>query len=402
MPVIPSTPSNYHPQASHQVKKHTREGKHLILKGRCTKLLGTMSSDEDEAGTQEQNRDIIAVVPAAAAAAPLGALTEVWDCKKVKMVTDSDGKRVWTCDWCPLLPGQLATKPLAGWNATKALWHVCKISGMGVRPCKGTIPPEFARRYRDLYACKTLNSEQREASREQMSTAIDDMQERVVASLHGRQGGTAQVAMSPAAAVTQHASRKRPPEMQCIESSSNSTAISSISSAFSVAPTIRKSRKKQQQMTLCGTKSDPDAAEKMDVALADMIHSNLLPFRFVEDMKLEKILDIARTLPPNYKPPNRNQISGTFLDHLYDTNWKDAMATLLKESRDFGVTVFGDGATIVRNPLVNILAAGVNNPVAMLDIVDCSGHCAEGNKKDAQYICRSCSAFDCKDGKAGG
>ena len=36
--------------------------------------------------------------------------------------------------------------------------------------------------------------------------------------------------------------------------------------------------------------------------------------------------------------------------------------------------------------LVNVLAAGVSNPFALLDIADCTGHLAIGGKKDAQYI----------------
>jgi hypothetical protein len=62
------------------------------------------------------------------------------------------------------------------------------------------------------------------------------------------------------------------------------------------------------------------------------------------------------------------------------------MTSLLSEARIFGLTVFGDGATIKSVALVNVLAAGVNNPFALLDIADCTGHLAIGGKKDAQYI----------------
>jgi hypothetical protein len=63
------------------------------------------------------------------------------------------------------------------------------------------------------------------------------------------------------------------------------------------------------------------------------------------------------------------------------------MKTLLSEARVFGVTVFGDGATILKTvPLVNVLAACVNNPFTLLEIADCTAHLAEGGKKDAKYI----------------
>lgn len=37
-------------------------------------------------------------------------------------------------------------------------------------------------------------------------------------------------------------------------------------------------------------------------------------------------------------------------------------------------------------PLINILAAGPNNPFALLDIVDCTTHLQNQGKKDALYI----------------
>jgi len=71
---------------------------------------------------------------------------------------------------------------------------------------------------------------------------------------------------------------------------------------------------------------------------------------------------------------------------LYKESWGVQIKSLLTESKLFGITVFGDGATIKSVPLVNILAAGVNNPFALLDVADCTGHAAQAKKKDASYI----------------
>ena len=43
-------------------------------------------------------------------------------------------------------------------------------------------------------------------------------------------------------------------------------------------------------------------------------------------------------------------MSGTLLDELYVTNYDEMIRTLLLESRIFGVTIFGDGATITYTP----------------------------------------------------
>lgn len=86
-------------------------------------------------------------------------------------------------------------------------------------------------------------------------------------------------------------------------------------------------------------------------------------------------------------------MSGKLLDTLYETNWKLQMKTLMSEAKIFGLTIFGDGATIKTIPLINILAAGVNNSFALLDVVDCSNQASAGKKKDAKFIARLIHPF---------
>jgi hypothetical protein len=47
------------------------------------------------------------------------------------------------------------------------------------------------------------------------------------------------------------------------------------------------------------------------------------------------------------------------------------MNSLSKEANMYGLSLFGDGATVHRMPLMNILATGVHEPSAVLAIVDC-------------------------------
>ena len=139
-------------------------------------------------------------------------------------------------------------------------------------------------------------------------------------------------------------------------------------------------------LKLCGPRTDPEAPLKMDIALADFLHSHCLPFTLAEDPKMLQMLQVARSLGPNYKPPDRRLIGGKYLDAIHKTSRQQQMTSLLSEARIFGVTVFGDGATIKSVALVNVLAAGINNPFALLDIADCTNHLAIGGKKDAKYI----------------
>ena len=177
-------------------------------------------------------------------------------------------------------------------------------------------------------------------------------------------------------------------EIESISLRSVSTAPKRTASSFFDPRKKVKSNSTVTQMKLCGNPVDPNAGARMDVAITDFLHSHLLPFSLAQDPKLIKIIDEARKLGPLYTPPNRNEIAGKYLDALYVTHWKEQMRTLISEAHIFGITIFGDGATVKTIPLFNILAAGVNNPFALLDIADCTGHLAEGGKKDAKYIAK--------------
>ena len=58
-----------------------------------------------------------------------------------------------------------------------------------------------------------------------------------------------------------------------------------------------------------------------------------------------------------------------------------------KEAEICGLLFLEDGATILRFTLLNILYYVKNIPVSVLEIVDCQGHLADGNKKDGTFIC---------------
>ena len=124
----------------------------------------------------------------------------------------------------------------------------------------------------------------------------------------------------------------------------------------------------------------------MDVAIADLIHSNLYKFGLAEDPKFQRVLDIARRLPPTYKPPSAYHVGDILLDKLYDVKWMQETQSLLKDSHTFGASVCGDGATQKTVPMINCLGQAVHNSFTMLDVFDCTDHCARGGKKDAEYI----------------
>ena len=58
----------------------------------------------------------------------------------------------------------------------------------------------------------------------------------------------------------------------------------------------------------------------------------------------------------------------------------------MKDAGVYGITFFGDGATVKKAPLINILVSSVYLPVGCLSIVNCSAHLQADGRKDAAFI----------------
>ena len=70
------------------------------------------------------------------------------------------------------------------------------------------------------------------------------------------------------------------------------------------------------------------------------------------------------------------------------SNTKKKVYRILKQDAEiYGLSIFGDGATIKKLPLINCIASGAHNPCAVLEIFDCSESLQVGQKKDASFIC---------------
>ncbi len=108
----------------------------------------------------------------------------------------------------------------------------------------------------------------------------------------------------------------------------------------------------------------------------------------VECTKFHKLIQSMRHIPPKYTPPYRKKMVGPLLDDIYQSTYDEQVRSLLKESKVFGIALFGDGATIQKVPMIIFMGSSPNNPFALLDIADCTSEMAKGGKKDAKYIAR--------------
>jgi hypothetical protein len=131
---------------------------------------------------------------------------------------------------------------------------------------------------------------------------------------------------------------------------------------------------------------NPSAESQLTMQISDMIHACGLPFSLASHPKFRAVLQLAKQVPATYQPPTRNSIATHLLELNYDAYMEKNAKLLKKEADKYGLTVYGDGATVKRMPLVNALVSGVHMPMAILEIFNCSSHMADGKQKDASYI----------------
>lgn len=262
-------------------------------------------------------------------------LLTIWDCNKIERFSDDNGCKRWRCLWCNCTFGQ--------WNATKALAHVAKVRGCHVAVCTAKIDGVYLQRYKKLRS----GSDSKRKSKEMYDDVVDV---------------TLESYNNDAASALEKKKRKKVPE------------------SVAVGPT-----KEKIQLTLTG-EGNPLAESKLTMAIAHFIHAGGLPWSTASNPNFRKIISLARGVGSDYKPPCRNQISGNLLDLNYEQLMKEQMKKLLTDVDIFGVTFLGDGATVKKMPLTNVLASSPHNPVCVLEIADASTHMANGGKKDARYI----------------
>ena len=126
---------------------------------------------------------------------------------------------------------------------------------------------------------------------------------------------------------------------------------------------------------------------RLIVEIADLIISEGLSFNISHKPRFKKVLDLARTVSKCYQHPNRKLISKDLLDVINDQNMERNLSLIKKESDIFGLLFLGDGATISRVPLLNILVSGKNLPVAVLELVDGQVHLADVGEKNRTFTC---------------
>ncbi len=118
------------------------------------------------------------------------------------------------------------------------------------------------------------------------------------------------------------------------------------------------------------------------MAIADFFHCENIPDAVVELPRFKRLVKVCPLVGEDFVVPNHKKNSGELLDINYENTYSLNKAELIKEAKAFGFAWMGNGATIHKMPLMNILALnGTTAPMTIL-ILDCTKHMEEGGKKD--------------------
>ncbi len=329
--------------------------------------------DEDEliipqASYSSDSEDSVSAVPTS--------IKTVWETKKFEKILDKEGRKMWKCHFCGVERSE--------WNHTKA-WHHA-IGGKDVASCK-RIPP----RWKAVFARFAAQKETKKAARDVHArnlTISTEEKDAVAFALYSKQKDAKLAARNPRKA--DNAKNLTPTHDEHSTVSSFSHPNSLKRSYFERNNQVDSSKKSKHQSLLItsSAKNNPAAERRLSLVINHLCVAHALPFSLPQSPLFQNMLVHARNTNNTYKPPSRYEMSGDLLEANFVAYQQDQLNKLLMNVHTFGIGIFGDGATIVKVPMMNILACSAGNPSCVLDVVDCTDHVAEGNKKDAFFICQ--------------
>ena len=245
-----------------------------------------------------------------------GDFKTVWDFENITKHGGPDPfSKYWKCGWCGMT--------LKGWNATKAMNHAAKALGNNdVKSCSGNIPKATlslfqAFRYKKIGAASLKRQHQ-----EAFTESVSDNQKSLSVMFEAQ---------------------------RCRASKSSSAG---------------------NRIDLNG---DVEASNstRLTSAIAEFVFCKGLAFSTTEGEHFMQILKLACLVGGSYRPPTRKVLANELLKVSYENRLERYMRDLDVDADVYGLTLFGDGATVHGMPLMNILATGVGEPCAVLSIVDC-------------------------------
>ena len=269
------------------------------------------------------------------------------------------------------------------WNLTKAVHHVAQQNSNDIAKCKTLLGEEDNRIYQSIYHQYKEKAECRKRKQSVLNTVQDENINKAL--FHQKSNKKSQnsiQSLSDKFISNSIASNEK--QLQLTKTNNRSLITTEIDDEkFLSNSSVSKGKKQLYPVFAVGAREND---EKARMAIADFIIGCGLPFSIADHPKFRYMCKFMRNSSNKFNFPNRNMVSSVLMDALYESNRKKYIQDLSKNAEIFGLTFLGDGATVKRMPLINIIASGVYCPVAVLAISDCTSHMADGNIKDANYI----------------
>ena len=92
------------------------------------------------------------------------------------------------------------------------------------------------------------------------------------------------------------------------------------------------------------------------------------------DPKFQRVIRLACNVGSNYITPMHQYIGSDLLKLHYKTYINHIKEVLLGQAETYGLMLYSNGVSVKEMPLINNLCAGVHNPAAVLEIVNCSSN----------------------------
>ncbi len=134
-----------------------------------------------------------------------------------------------------------------------------------------------------------------------------------------------------------------------------------------------------------------NAAALLDDAIGQLIFENGLAFRLSDSNALQQIIKLSKHVPASYKPPGRMKVSGPLLDAAFNRLMEHGRRQFdSQEAMIFGLSLIGDGATIKKMPLFNIIVSMTTEPCFVVKVCDARPYLRKGIGKTGLTIYDEC------------
>ena len=287
--------------------------------------------------------------PSAAVASAHPLLNSIWEAQHCKFGV-FDGVKGWECLHCGFV--------VKARHHTRALAHFAKRRGWGIYTCKAVHTTEQAAQYSDLWNLFEGKLEKKKRTHEEQLAFAEHRQQLATEALKAK--------------------RSKLDSHYPVIGINSSTAFTESSQ-----PSMEASLQNMSQQDIRGSNN-----AALELAIADFFHSENIPDSVVESKRFAIVLKKARLVGDDFKIPHRHKLGGELLDVNYKSCMSANEKSLMLQADTFGLAWIGDGATVKKMPLVNVLVTCGEVPPTVIAINDCTGHMAAGGKKDASFIAK--------------